>query len=106
MLNAVSMKIKTPVRPTPALQGKKERNKRERKSNFQNRATVLYTSGNLFRFIERGCWSKKGIFWKEWRDKNLFNQISRIGPILSRFFIPISPSDNSSQILKSTSDVQ
>ena len=27
MLNAVSMKIKTPVRPTPALQEKKERKK-------------------------------------------------------------------------------
>ena len=30
MLNAVSMKIKTPVRPTPALQGRKERKKREK----------------------------------------------------------------------------
>lgn len=40
MLNAVSMKIKTPVRPTPALE------KKEKKIEF-NPAIVLWRSRNL-----------------------------------------------------------
>lgn len=46
MLNTVSMKIKTPVRPTPALQEKK-REKEKRKKIKLNPATVLCTSRNL-----------------------------------------------------------
>lgn len=35
MLNAVSMKIKTPVRPTPALQGKKRERKEKKNQTFK-----------------------------------------------------------------------
>lgn len=106
MLNAVSMKIKTPVRPTPALQGKKERKKREKNQTFKI-APQFFTRQEIYSdLLNVAAGHKRVFFWKELRDKNLFNQISRIGPILSRFFIPISPSDNSSQILKSTNDVQ